>query len=93
MEYFGIFYDIWSVLRPFLYILWPFGIYCGNSVYFLMFWYVVQIKIWQPWRTYEREEPLDKKYLKFSQLFGFVFNLSLLGSAYLYKLRLTLHRF
>jgi hypothetical protein len=38
------FMDIWSILQPF-------GICCGNSVYFSPFWYVVPRKIWQPWVT------------------------------------------
>jgi hypothetical protein len=25
--------DIWSIL-------WPFGIFCGNSVYFVVIWYI-----------------------------------------------------
>jgi hypothetical protein len=45
-------------------ILWPFGIYYGNSVYFMaiwwvscnlvyfpLFWYIVSRKIWQPWTS------------------------------------------
>jgi hypothetical protein len=31
------------------YILWTFGIVCGNLVYFFLFWYFVPRKIWQPW--------------------------------------------
>jgi hypothetical protein len=30
-------------------ILWPFGIICGNLVYFSPFWYFGPRKIWQPW--------------------------------------------
>jgi hypothetical protein len=33
----------------FCYILWTFGIVCGNLVYFFPFWYFVPRKIWQPW--------------------------------------------
>jgi hypothetical protein len=29
-------------------ILWPFGIFCGNLVYFSPLWYFGPIKIWQP---------------------------------------------
>jgi hypothetical protein len=39
---FGLFTTIW-------YILWPFGTFYGFKVYFSPFWYVVPIKIWQPW--------------------------------------------
>jgi hypothetical protein len=30
--------------------LWPFGTFCGHLVYVFPFWYVVQRKIWQPWK-------------------------------------------
>jgi hypothetical protein len=30
------------------YILWPFGSFYGYLVYLFQFWYVAQIKIWQP---------------------------------------------
>jgi hypothetical protein len=29
----------------------PFGIVCGDLVYFPPFWYVLPRKIWQPWPT------------------------------------------
>jgi hypothetical protein len=28
--------------------LWPFGLFCGNLVYFSPFWYFGPRKIWQP---------------------------------------------
>jgi hypothetical protein len=31
------------------YILWPFGAFCGNLVYFSPIWYVSPTNIWQPW--------------------------------------------
>jgi hypothetical protein len=31
------------------YLLWLFGIFCGNLVYFYPFWNVLPRKIWQPW--------------------------------------------
>jgi hypothetical protein len=47
--------DIW-------YILGPFGIFCGHSVYFILvwhifsqFWYVVPRKIWQPLNLISRK--------------------------------------
>jgi hypothetical protein len=45
LEYFM---TIWSILRPFGNISWPFGIFCGHLVYFSPFWYFVPRKIWQP---------------------------------------------
>jgi hypothetical protein len=38
------FMTIWSILQPF-------GIFCGNLVYFSPFWYFGPRKIWQPWAT------------------------------------------
>jgi hypothetical protein len=35
----------------FMYILLPFGLFCGQLVYFSSFWYVVLRKIWQPCPT------------------------------------------
>jgi hypothetical protein len=33
---------IWSILRPLdIHILWPFGIFCGNLVYFVVIWYML----------------------------------------------------
>jgi hypothetical protein len=54
MQDVGIFMAIWYILRPFgsicghLVYLRPFGIFYGYLVYFLLFWYVVPRKIWQP---------------------------------------------
>jgi hypothetical protein len=31
-----------------LYILWPFGMFCGHIGVFFPFWYVVSRNIWQP---------------------------------------------
>jgi hypothetical protein len=42
------FMDIWSILRTFWHISLPYGIFCGNLVYFPPFWYVVPRKLWQP---------------------------------------------
>jgi hypothetical protein len=48
------FMDIRPILQPigiFLEIpdiLWTFGIFCDNLVYFSPFWHVVPRKIWQP---------------------------------------------
>jgi hypothetical protein len=30
--------------------LWPFGIFSVNLVYFVQFWYALPIKIWQPFQ-------------------------------------------
>jgi hypothetical protein len=44
------FVDTWSIhFTVFCYMLWTFGIVCGNLVYFPPFWYFVERKIWQPW--------------------------------------------
>jgi hypothetical protein len=43
---------IWSILRPFRIYFGLFGIFYGNAVYFTAFWYVVPIKIWQPWPNF-----------------------------------------
>jgi hypothetical protein len=48
MENVGIFYGVWSHFAAIWYIFCPFGIFCGNVVYFPPFWYVVPRKIWQP---------------------------------------------
>jgi hypothetical protein len=47
--------DIWSIL-------WPFGIFCGLWVYFIViwffpFWHVVPRKIWQPCAPPQISEP------------------------------------
>jgi hypothetical protein len=49
MEDVGIFYKRLIHFTVFYYILWIFGIVCGNLVYFSPFWYFVPRKIWQPW--------------------------------------------
>jgi hypothetical protein len=42
MEDIGIFYAIGSILRPFgIGILWPFGIFYGDLVYFVAIWYIL----------------------------------------------------
>jgi hypothetical protein len=38
----GIFGAILSILRPL-------GIFYGHLVHFVLIWYVVPVKIWQPW--------------------------------------------
>jgi hypothetical protein len=35
---------------PFWKFLWPFGIFVAILVHFSTFWYVIERKIWQPWR-------------------------------------------
>jgi hypothetical protein len=49
MEDVGIFYVHLVHVMVFCYILWTFGIVCGNVEYFSPFWYFVPRKIWQPW--------------------------------------------
>jgi hypothetical protein len=44
----GIFYDHLVHFTAIENILWPFGIFCGHSVYFSPFWYFVPRIIWQP---------------------------------------------
>jgi hypothetical protein len=44
MENVEIFYDIWSHFKANLYILCPFGKFCGDVVYFLLHWHVVPTK-------------------------------------------------
>jgi hypothetical protein len=29
--------------------LWLFELFCGHLVYYMVIWYVVPRKIWQPW--------------------------------------------
>jgi hypothetical protein len=31
--------------------IWPFGIFCGNLVYFPLLWCVAPRNIWQPWSS------------------------------------------
>jgi hypothetical protein len=45
-----IFYDHLVYFTAIGNILWQFGIFCGNLVYFSPFWYFGPRKIWQPWR-------------------------------------------
>jgi hypothetical protein len=42
------FMTIWSIFTAIGNILWPFGIFCGNLVYFSPFGYFGPRKIWQP---------------------------------------------
>jgi hydrogenase-4 membrane subunit HyfE len=40
---------VWSILWQWdIPILLPFGIFCGDLVYFVIIWYIVPRKIWQP---------------------------------------------
>jgi hypothetical protein len=54
------FVAIWSILRPFVKILWQFGIFYGHLVYFSPFWYVVPRKIWQPCTWGTEIDPAEK---------------------------------
>jgi hypothetical protein len=49
MENLGIFNDHVVYFTAIGNILGPFGIFCGNLVYFSPLWYFVPRKIWQPW--------------------------------------------
>jgi hypothetical protein len=42
------FMALWSILQPFPYLLWLFGIFCGHFGTFFQCWYVVPRTIWQP---------------------------------------------
>jgi hypothetical protein len=55
MEDVDIFYGQLVHFTVFCYILWTFGLVCGNLVYFFPFWYFVQSKIWQPWSSTRQE--------------------------------------
>jgi hypothetical protein len=48
MENVVIFYDNLEYFPSIWYNLWPFGIVCGNLVYFFRFGMFVPRKIWQP---------------------------------------------
>jgi hypothetical protein len=48
MKNVGILYDIWSIIRPFLYILRPLGIFCSYLVYFPPFGKLYQEKSGNP---------------------------------------------
>jgi hypothetical protein len=48
MENLSLFYDHLVYFMAIGNILWPFGIFCGNLVYFGTFWYFGPRKIWQP---------------------------------------------
>jgi hypothetical protein len=50
MENLCIFYDHLVYFTAIESILWPFGIFCGNLVYFSPFWYVVPKKSGNPAR-------------------------------------------
>jgi hypothetical protein len=39
---------IWKILWPFWYNLWPFGIVCGDLLYFSQFGMFGPREIWQP---------------------------------------------
>jgi hypothetical protein len=47
-ENIGIFYGHFSLFTAIWNILWTFGIFCGNLVYFPPCWYIVPRNIWQP---------------------------------------------
>jgi hypothetical protein len=47
LEDVDIFYVYLIYFTAICHILWPFGIFSGNLVYFVPFWYAR--KIWQPW--------------------------------------------
>jgi hypothetical protein len=67
MEEVGIFYGPLVNFNLFCYILWTFGIVCGNLVYFFPFWYFVPRKIWQPCSAaVERVENENDKQQKLS---------------------------
>jgi hypothetical protein len=48
MEIVGIFYGHMVYFMAIGNILWPFGTFHGQLVYFPPFWYVAPRKIWQP---------------------------------------------
>jgi hypothetical protein len=52
MKNLGIFYDHLVYFTAIGNILWPFGIFWGDLVYFPPFWYFGPRKIWQPWCVY-----------------------------------------
>jgi hypothetical protein len=45
------FYDSLEYFTAIWYNLWPFGIVCGDLVYFSKFGMFGSIKIWQPWNA------------------------------------------
>jgi hypothetical protein len=49
MESVCMFYDHLEYFTAIWYNLWPFGIVCGNLVYFSHFGMFGPRKIWQPW--------------------------------------------
>jgi hypothetical protein len=49
MESVGYLIAIWNSLWHFWYILCQYGSFVVNLVYFSLFWYIVERKIWQPW--------------------------------------------
>jgi hypothetical protein len=58
MENVGIFYGHLEYFTAIWYNLWPFGIFCGNLVYFLRFGMFGPRKIWQPWSS--QTAPFDR---------------------------------
>jgi hypothetical protein len=54
MKNLGIFYDQLVYFTAIGNILWPFGIFCGNLVYFSPFGYFGPRKIWQPCVTHKQ---------------------------------------
>jgi hypothetical protein len=44
----GIIFGHLEYLTAIWYALWPFGIFSGHLVNFSQYWYVVAIKLWQP---------------------------------------------
>jgi hypothetical protein len=44
----SMFYEYLVYFTANWYILWTFGMFCGNLVYFPPFWYFVPRQIWQP---------------------------------------------
>jgi hypothetical protein len=45
MENLGIFYDHQVYFTAIENILWPFGIFCGNLVYFVAIWYIFPVLV------------------------------------------------
>jgi hypothetical protein len=41
---------LWSIV----YILWPFGLFCGHFANYFQFWYVVPRKVWQRWALHRQ---------------------------------------
>jgi hypothetical protein len=45
MEDVGTFYDHLVYFAAICYTLWPFGIFCGNLVYFMVIWYIFPVLV------------------------------------------------